>query len=87
MYIYIYYFVDEQVLFCAVSELQAQLYKKFLGSKQIRNIVAGAVSDPLSCITSLKKLCNHPSLVYDMVRILPKNELHYFTILFTFDFR
>lgn len=30
--------------------------------------------DALSCITTLKKLCNHPSLVHDVLKV--KNQLH-----------
>lgn len=54
---------------CRLTEMQTELYKRCLESTEARKILtvkggkksAGA----LSAILSLKKLCNHPKLVYD----------------------
>ena len=55
----------ELVLFCRLSELQCQLYKRTLQSQVIRSCVSGYMdrSPHLVCIGALKQLCNHPSLV------------------------
>lgn len=57
----------EQVVCCKLSPLQAALYKKFVSSKAAKcEIKNGKVSvSSLSAITTLKKLCNHPDLIYD----------------------
>ncbi|XP_077573150.1 DNA repair and recombination protein RAD54-like [Stigmatopora nigra] len=57
----------EQVVCCKLTPLQAELYERFL--KQAKPVEAlqsakAAVSS-LSSITLLKKLCNHPALIYD----------------------
>ncbi|KAK0069943.1 DNA repair and recombination protein RAD54 [Biomphalaria pfeifferi] len=56
----------EHVICCKLSSLQQTLYKKFVSSKIAENLVSGKDSvSSLSAITQLKKLCNHPDLVYD----------------------
>lgn len=56
-----------EVVCCRLTELQRQLYCHFLASKAARRVLSGRSSGVLSAITSLKKLCNHPKLIYDAV--------------------
>uniref|UniRef100_A0A3Q2QGY8 RAD54 like n=1 Tax=Fundulus heteroclitus TaxID=8078 RepID=A0A3Q2QGY8_FUNHE len=57
----------EQVVCCRLTPLQIELYKHFLKqAKPTETLQEGRISIPsLSSITSLKKLCNHPALIYD----------------------
>ncbi|XP_063229538.1 DNA repair and recombination protein RAD54-like isoform X2 [Bacillus rossius redtenbacheri] len=62
----------EQVVCIRMSPLQRDLYRQFISSDALRKTVTGQnegkVSlSALSSITSLKKLCNHPDLVYDKI--------------------
>ncbi|XP_069795055.1 DNA repair and recombination protein RAD54-like isoform X2 [Narcine bancroftii] len=60
----------EQIVCCRLTPLQLELYKLFL--KQVKPALEveqshnGKISiSSLSSITSLKKLCNHPALIYE----------------------
>uniref|UniRef100_A0A3Q3SYP8 DNA repair and recombination protein RAD54-like n=1 Tax=Mastacembelus armatus TaxID=205130 RepID=A0A3Q3SYP8_9TELE len=57
----------EQVVCCRLTSLQTELYKCFLRqAKPIEKLQEGKISvSSLSSITSLKKLCNHPALIYE----------------------
>ncbi|XP_053103240.1 DNA repair and recombination protein RAD54-like [Hemicordylus capensis] len=57
----------EQVVCCRLTPLQAELYKRFLNqAKPAEDLKDGKISvSSLSSITSLKKLCNHPALIYE----------------------
>ncbi|XP_034036067.1 DNA repair and recombination protein RAD54-like [Thalassophryne amazonica] len=57
----------EQVVCCRLTPLQTKLYKHFLQqAKPIESFKEGKINvSSLSSITSLKKLCNHPGLIYD----------------------
>uniref|UniRef100_A0A8C5Q6U1 DNA repair and recombination protein RAD54-like n=1 Tax=Leptobrachium leishanense TaxID=445787 RepID=A0A8C5Q6U1_9ANUR len=57
----------EQVICCRLTPLQSELYKRFLKqAKPVEDLNNGKMSvSSLSSITSLKKLCNHPALIYD----------------------
>ncbi|XP_074236853.1 DNA repair and recombination protein RAD54-like isoform X4 [Saimiri boliviensis] len=57
----------EQVVCCRLTPLQTELYKRFLRqAKPAEELHEGKMSvSSLSSITSLKKLCNHPALIYD----------------------
>ncbi|XP_069835455.1 DNA repair and recombination protein RAD54-like isoform X2 [Dendropsophus ebraccatus] len=57
----------EQVICCRLTPLQSELYKLFLKqAKPVEELTSGKMSvSSLSSITSLKKLCNHPALIYD----------------------
>lgn len=62
----------EMVVCIKLSTVQKDLYKNFLKSDSIRKGVLGksevkASLTALSNITALKKLCNHPDLVYDKI--------------------
>lgn len=51
-----------------MSELQMDLYCHFLESNITRHLLntdGKKSAKVLSAITSLKKLCNHPKLIYD----------------------
>ncbi|XP_033215367.1 DNA repair and recombination protein RAD54-like [Belonocnema kinseyi] len=63
----------ELVVCIKMSELQKQLYKNFIKSDSIKksmqekeNVKKGSLS-ALSAITLLKKMCNHPDLVYEKI--------------------
>lgn len=49
----------EQVVFCPPTELQIELYKNV----NLAPILSGQ-AEPLAAITKLKKICNHPALLY-----------------------
>ena len=56
-------FSVEQVVFCKLTSLQSDLYKKLIGSKAAVKALAtssnGGISlSSLAAVTSLKKLCN-----------------------------
>jgi DNA repair and recombination RAD54-like protein len=60
------------VVCCRLSPLQQELYAHFLESTAARRVLARAeglkkagAAGVLSAITTLKKLCNHPKLIYD----------------------
>ncbi|XP_060087745.1 DNA repair and recombination protein RAD54-like [Heteronotia binoei] len=57
----------EQVVCCRLTPLQSELYKHFLKqAKPAEDLKDGKISvSSLSSITSLKKLCNHPALIYE----------------------
>ncbi|XP_036610725.1 DNA repair and recombination protein RAD54-like [Trichosurus vulpecula] len=57
----------EQVVCCRLTPLQTELYRRFLKqAKPVEELRAGKMSvSSLSSITSLKKLCNHPGLIYE----------------------
>ncbi|XP_056271278.1 DNA repair and recombination protein RAD54-like [Pseudoliparis swirei] len=57
----------EHVVCCRLTPLQSALYKHFLRqAKPIETLQEGKTNvSSLSSITSLKKLCNHPALIYE----------------------
>lgn len=62
----------EMVVCIEMTALQKALYKSFIASDTIKKTVldkpaAKASLTALSNITSLKKLCNHPDLIYDKI--------------------
>ena len=57
-----------EVVCCKLAPLQATLYQHFLESKAAKAALTGKHTMVLSAITALKKLCNHPKLIYDMVK-------------------
>ncbi|XP_036364991.1 DNA repair and recombination protein RAD54B isoform X3 [Octopus sinensis] len=56
----------ELVVFCRPSSLQLTLYRQILSSQMIRRFLAGHYdgASHLISIAALKKLCNHPALLY-----------------------
>ncbi|KAL6760316.1 SNF2 family N-terminal domain-containing protein [Haematococcus lacustris] len=60
-----------QVVCCKLMPLQHAIYCHFLESKAARKILGGrGTSGVLPAISNLKKLCNHPKLIYDAVHRL-----------------
>ena len=59
-----------QVVCCKLTPLQQQLYKTITESKDVLRMckTGKATKMVLSTITALKKLCNHPKLIYDAIR-------------------
>ncbi|ESO03390.1 hypothetical protein HELRODRAFT_157121 [Helobdella robusta] len=64
----------EQVVCCRLSDMQQQLYRKVITSKVTLNALlkagqqgstSSSSSSSLASITNLKKLCNHPDLVFE----------------------
>ncbi|KAH9084872.1 hypothetical protein Ae201684P_002107 [Aphanomyces euteiches] len=54
-----------QVVCCNLSDVQRQMYSHFLQSNAYRSMMKKNSSHILSSITALKKLCNHPSLIFE----------------------
>ena len=62
---YLYCFSPgEIVLFCKPSDLQLRLYCQMLQGKMFRSCLRSDGATHLVCIGALKKLCNHPSLIF-----------------------
>lgn len=62
----------EMVVCVKMSSVQVDLYKSFLKSDSVRREMMKSADQKasmpaLSNITSLKKLCNHPDLIYDKI--------------------
>lgn len=59
----------EEVICCRLTSLQESLYKLLVASKasdcQLNEDTEKPTAGSLSFITQLKKLCNHPDLIYD----------------------
>jgi DNA repair and recombination RAD54-like protein len=57
-----------EVVCCKITELQTSLYHHFLQSNAARRLLSGhKAASVLAAITALKKLCNHPRLIYDAI--------------------
>ncbi|KAH0681279.1 hypothetical protein KY284_022364 [Solanum tuberosum] len=59
-----------EVVCCKLTPLQSELYNHFIHSKNVKRAIAEEAkqSKILAYITALKKLCNHPKLIYDTIR-------------------
>jgi len=58
-----------ELVCCRMTPLQYQLYCHFVQSRSVRSLFASQKSARvLSAITSLRKLLNHPKLIYDMMQ-------------------
>jgi len=57
-----------QVVCCKMTDMQKALYRHLLESKAVKSALTGRKTDVLPLITALKKLCNHPRLVYDAMK-------------------
>ena len=52
----------EQVLFCRLSSKQRRMYEEFLKSDEVMGVMRGS-ANLLGAVTTLRKICNHTSLV------------------------
>ncbi|CAM6077058.1 unnamed protein product [Sphagnum tenellum] len=59
-----------EVVCCRMTDLQTDLYRHFIRSKNLRQALEDKTKRArvLASITALKKLCNHPKLIYDTLR-------------------
>ncbi|KAJ7514819.1 hypothetical protein O6H91_23G060700 [Diphasiastrum complanatum] len=59
-----------EVVCCKLTDLQLKMYRHFIDSKNVRLALEDKSkrSRALASITALKKLCNHPKLIYDTLR-------------------
>ncbi|KAJ8619003.1 hypothetical protein MRB53_015189 [Persea americana] len=59
-----------EVVCCKLTPLQSELYCHFIQSKNVKRAIVEEMkqSKILAYITALKKLCNHPKLIYDTIR-------------------
>ncbi|KAJ8558441.1 hypothetical protein K7X08_005207 [Anisodus acutangulus] len=59
-----------EVVCCKLTPLQSELYNHFIHSKNVKLAITEEAkqSKILAYITALKKLCNHPKLIYDTIR-------------------
>ncbi|XP_047329182.1 protein CHROMATIN REMODELING 25 isoform X2 [Impatiens glandulifera] len=59
-----------EVVCCKLSPLQTELYNHFIHSKNVKRALdeEKKKSAILAYITALKKLCNHPKLIYDTLK-------------------
>ncbi|XP_034981936.2 DNA repair and recombination protein RAD54B [Zootoca vivipara] len=60
----------ESILFCRPTALQLDLYRSLLSSPFVRSCLQGSLenSSHLICIGALKKLCNHPCLLFKTIK-------------------
>nr|XP_056705803.1 DNA excision repair protein ERCC-6 [Euleptes europaea] len=68
---------NEQVLFCRLTDEQHQVYKNFIDSKEVYQILNGDMQI-FSGLVALRKICNHPDLFSGGPKILkgvPDEEL------------
>ncbi|XP_023230728.1 DNA repair and recombination protein RAD54-like [Centruroides sculpturatus] len=73
----------ELVVCCMMTPLQNDIYVNFVKSLDILKLnnakeKGNKVNVSLSAITSLKKLCNHPDLIYEKCQESPNEYLKYF---------
>ncbi|CAN6245995.1 unnamed protein product [Urochloa humidicola] len=59
-----------EVVCCKLTPLQTTLYNHFIHSKNVKCLISEEAkqSKILAYITVLKKLCNHPKLIYDTIK-------------------
>ncbi|KAF3435394.1 hypothetical protein FNV43_RR22483 [Rhamnella rubrinervis] len=59
-----------EVVCCKLTPLQSDLYNHFIHSKNVKRVISEEIkqSKILAYITALKKLCNHPKLIYDTIK-------------------
>ena len=54
-----------QIVCCKLSPLQTELYMHFVNAVLSQRMAKTGGTGTLGCILALKKLCNHPKLIYD----------------------
>lgn len=60
----------ELAIFCGISSMQKRIYEKIIESRAVRSCLTAYSngSKHLVCISILKKLCNHPVIVYQSAK-------------------
>ncbi|OCT76996.1 hypothetical protein XELAEV_18032199mg [Xenopus laevis] len=60
----------ENIVFCQPSQFQLDLYRRLLNSRAVKSCLLGngENSPHLVCIGALKKLCNHPCLLFRTIQ-------------------
>ncbi|XP_007886120.2 DNA repair and recombination protein RAD54B isoform X3 [Callorhinchus milii] len=60
----------EWIIFCRPVALQLEVYHKLLATRAVKSCLQGKLenSSHLVCIGFLKKLCNHPSLLFNTIK-------------------
>ncbi|XP_055489553.1 DNA repair and recombination protein RAD54B isoform X1 [Leucoraja erinacea] len=60
----------EWIIFCRPAALQLELYHKLLSSRAVKSFLQGKLDSSLHliCIGLLKKLCNHPTLLFNTIK-------------------
>ncbi|XP_063307314.1 DNA repair and recombination protein RAD54B isoform X2 [Pelobates fuscus] len=68
----------ESIVFCRPSTFQLDLYRKLLNSHLVKSCfqASGENSPHLVCIDALKKLCNHPCLLFKSLKLKAKDPGH-----------
>jgi len=63
-------------VFCSTSALQRKLYERIIESKSVRSCLSASAqgSRHFICISALKKLCNHPLLLYNSATEFEENK-------------
>ena len=59
----------EQIVVCRMTPLQTAMYKAFAEANAAALSASGKSARQLSSITTLKKLCNHPGLLFENAKI------------------
>ncbi|KAI5082190.1 hypothetical protein GOP47_0001933 [Adiantum capillus-veneris] len=59
-----------EIVCCKLTNVQEKLYQHFVRSKNLRQVIQDSTKRArvLSSILALKKLCNHPKLIYDTAK-------------------
>lgn len=59
-----------EVVCCKLTSLQSEIYNHFIKSKNVKRAITEETKKAkiLAYITALKKLCNHPKLIYDTIK-------------------
>lgn len=62
----------EHVVCCPMTSVQLEMYHKFINSAAVKKQISGVDgrlgNTALAAITSMKKLCNHPDLLWERVK-------------------
>lgn len=59
----------EQILFCKLSPMQREIYHTIISSQEVQAVLSRRMS-AFRAIITLRKLCNHPAMVYRTGKII-----------------
>ena len=62
-----------QLVCCKMTPMQLDLYSHFVHSRKVTSLLTKVSGQVLSAITTVRKLMNHPKLIYDLVTESKKN--------------